>query len=76
MVVDTTNAIAFTPVSKTKRAGSITKSPIATTATPKPVASTFFLALQHCESNKKLQKWIFQTDNINTDIIENNPLMT
>jgi hypothetical protein len=37
------------------------------------VTSTFYLILQQCGDNNKLQKWIFQTDNKNPEIIENNP---
>jgi hypothetical protein len=31
------------------------------------------LSLEKCKDNNKLQKWIFQIDNKNPDIIENNP---
>ena len=43
------------------------------TAKHVPLTSTFYLDLQQCKDNNKLQKWIFQTDNKNPDIIENNP---
>ena len=43
------------------------------TAKHVPVTSSFYLGLQQCGDNNKLQKWIFQTDNKNPEIIENNP---
>jgi hypothetical protein len=43
------------------------------TATPVSWLSEFFLQLQHCESSNKFQKWIFETDNKNPEIVENNP---
>ena len=43
------------------------------TAKHVPLANTFYLDLQQCGDNNKLQKWIFQTGNKNPDIIENNP---
>jgi hypothetical protein len=43
------------------------------TAKHVPITSSFYLGLQQCGDNNKLQKWIFQTDNKNPDIIENNP---
>ena len=82
MVVDTTNAVAFTPCFEdidrwiyNEGTNQIIsdKHMQCLTAIHVPVASTFYLALQQCGDNNKLQKWIFQTDNKNPDIIENNP---
>jgi hypothetical protein len=82
IVVDTTNAIAFAPCFEdidrwiydegTNQIIS-NKHKQCITAKQVPLASTFYLDLQQCEENNKLQKWIFQTDNKNPDIIENNP---
>ena len=82
MVADTTNAIAFTPCfediehwiySEGTNQIISDKYMQCLTAIHVPMASTFYLALQQCRDNNKLQKWIFQTDNKNPDIIENNP---
>ncbi len=43
------------------------------TAKHVPSANTFYLDLEQCKDNNKLQKLIFKTDNKNPDIIENNP---
>ena len=81
MIVDITNAIAFAPCfedieSWTNNEGTnqiiSDKHMQCLTVIQVPVGSTFYLALQQCGDNKKWQKWIFQTDNKNPDIIENN----
>ncbi len=82
IVVDTTNAIASAPCFEdidrwiynegTNQIIS-NKHMQCITAKQVPLANTFYLDLRQCEDNNKLQKWIFQTDNKNPDIIENNP---
>jgi hypothetical protein len=49
------------------------------TAKHVPVTSSFYLGLQQCGDNNKLQKWIFQTDKkkrISSKIIRKYPFMT
>ena len=79
---DTTNAIAFAPCLEDidrwiydEGTNQIISNKHIQCITAKHVSksSAFYLAPQQCENNNKLQKWIFQTDNKNLDIVENNP---
>ena len=74
VVVDTTNAITFVACSEDidrwiydEGNNQIISNKHMQCITTKHVSksSDFYLALQNCEKNNKLQKWIFQTNNKN-----------